>query len=129
MIKATCHCGNVSAEISRKPRSLTECNCSVCRRYGARWAYFSTKSVKIRAARGALVSYKRGRMLYFDHCKQCGCVMQWRLVKSKGPDARMAINMRMVENPDDLAGMKILRFDGAKSWKDVGICKLNDPWW
>jgi hypothetical protein len=129
MIKATCHCGAVSAEIPRKPRSLTECSCSVCRRYGARWAYFSKKTVKIRAARGALVAYKRGRVLYFDHCRHCGCVMQWRLVKSKGPDDRMAINMRMADNPGQLANLKILRFDGAKSWKDVGTCTLTEPWW
>lgn len=129
MIKVSCHCGAVSAEIPRKPRALTECNCSICRRYGARWAYFSKKNVKIHAPRGVLVPYKRGRMLYFDHCKQCGCVVQWRLVKSSGPDDRMAINMRLAENPDELAGIKILRFDGAKSWKDVGSCRLTDPWW
>ncbi len=42
---------------------------------------------------------------------------------------RMAINMRMAENPDELQNAKILRFDGAKSWKDVGTCVLKEPWW
>jgi hypothetical protein len=34
-------------EIDRKPRQLNECNCSICRRYGARWAYYRRKSVRV----------------------------------------------------------------------------------
>ena len=39
MLIATCHCGAVRLQIPRKPRTLTDCNCSICRRYGTRWAY------------------------------------------------------------------------------------------
>jgi hypothetical protein len=37
MLYASCHCGAVLLEIARKPRQLTECNCSICRRYGGLW--------------------------------------------------------------------------------------------
>ena len=129
MLRTACHCNTVHIELARKPRSITECNCSVCRRYGARWAYYSRKGVKVTAPRGALQSYTRGRALYFDHCRSCGCVMLWRLKKSAGATDRVGINMRMVEDPDRLAKIKVLRFDGAQSWKDVGTHVLRQPWW
>ena len=37
MLTATCHCGAVRVDVPRRPRSLTNCNCSVCRRYGTLW--------------------------------------------------------------------------------------------
>ncbi len=58
-----------------------------------------------------------------------GCVMLWRLIKSTGTNDRMGINVRLLENPDVLANIKILRFDGAKTWSDVGTCTLKEPWW
>ena len=35
MISGTCHCGAVRVEIPRKPQSVTNCNCSICRRFPA----------------------------------------------------------------------------------------------
>lgn len=40
MIQATCHCGLVVLSLSATPTELTECNCSICRRYGVLWAYY-----------------------------------------------------------------------------------------
>ena len=34
-----CHCGNLRLCASREPDDLTQCNCSICRRLGALWAY------------------------------------------------------------------------------------------
>ena len=39
MIEGTCHCGAVRWRFSGIPESATACNCTVCRRYGALWAY------------------------------------------------------------------------------------------
>ncbi len=47
MLSATCHCGAVRIHIPRKPRSLTNCNCSICRRYGVLWAYYRDAEVKL----------------------------------------------------------------------------------
>jgi len=129
MLSTSCHCGTVRIEVARRPRTITECNCSVCRRYGARWAYYLGKSVKITAPARALQSYSRGRTLYFDYCRRCGCVMLWRLKASRGTAGRLGVNMRMLDDPDALAHIKVLRFDGAVSWKDVGTYILKRPWW
>src|SRR5437763_8152672 len=37
MLSATCHCGSVRIHVRRAPRTVTHCNCSICRRYGALW--------------------------------------------------------------------------------------------
>jgi hypothetical protein len=55
--------------------------------------------------------------------------MLWRLIKSNASTDRMGINLRLLDDPDVLAGIKILRFDGAKTWSDVGTCTLKEPWW
>ena len=129
MLTTSCHCGTVRVELARRPRSVTECNCSICRRYGARWAYYARKSVKIAAPKSGLKSYKRGRVLYFDRCRRCGCVMLFRPIVSAGATDRLGVNLRMADKPDVLASLRILRFDGASTWRDVGTCMLKDPWW
>ena len=47
MIEASCHCGAVTLEVAAAPEILTSCRCSLCRRYGALWAYYSPKQVRI----------------------------------------------------------------------------------
>lgn len=47
MIRGHCHCGNISLEIPRLTTTATECNCSICRRYGALWGYFTQPEVKV----------------------------------------------------------------------------------
>jgi hypothetical protein len=57
MLSATCHCGSVRIHVRRAPRTVTRCNCSICRRYGALWAYYPTSSVQIQAPVGGLSKF------------------------------------------------------------------------
>src|SRR5687768_7307944 len=45
-IEASCHCGTIRLAIDGAPEEVTECNCSICRRYGVLWAYYSPKQVR-----------------------------------------------------------------------------------
>jgi hypothetical protein len=77
----TCHCGKVRVTVPRRPRSVTDCNCSICRRYGVLWAYYRAKQVKVEGARNT-ESYKWGRKaLNFVRCKTCGVLVAWQRVK------------------------------------------------
>ena len=38
MIQAACHCGAAQLSVPSSPTEVSECNCSICRRIGARWA-------------------------------------------------------------------------------------------
>ena len=49
MLFATCHCGAVGVEIPGPPQAVTNCNCSICRRLGALWAYYPAGQVRCRA--------------------------------------------------------------------------------
>ena len=53
MLTGACHCGAVRVTIPRKPRAVTDCNCSICRRYGVLWAYYKLPTVSVEAKRGA----------------------------------------------------------------------------
>jgi hypothetical protein len=119
MLSATCHCGAVRVEIPRKPRSLTNCNCSICRRYGVLWAYYKDTEVTLTAPPNGTEDYVWGdKMLKFIRCKYCGCVMQWKGLKV-GPNSNTGVNAR---NFDSLAlgNVKIRLLDGANTWKYLG---------
>ena len=65
---------------------LTSCNCSICRRYGALWAYYRAADVRIVSKRGATDSYSWGRKaLKFVRCATCG--RRGIVVSAFGPDA------------------------------------------
>ena len=116
-IEASCHCGQVRLEIGAELGDLTDCNCSICRRYGALWAYFTRPQVQVTAPDNAIETYMWGdRMLRFHRCKTCGCVTHWTAVD---PDAqRMGVNARLMP-PMVLAKARIRRFDGADTWKEL----------
>jgi hypothetical protein len=112
-LSGACHCGAVRVEAKRAPRQLTDCNCSVCRRYGALWAYYSTSTARVVGARGATRAYRRRPGgIAFHHCVRCGCLTHY----SRG--RRLALNARMLA-PEDLSGLRVRRLDGAKSWRVV----------
>jgi hypothetical protein len=115
MIQASCHCGAVRLEIAQGPEQLTSCNCSICRRLGALWAYYHPNQVAFVAGAGTTASYVHGdRTLEFHHCRTCGCVTHWQSVKKEGAE-RMGVNARLME-PADIADVPIRRFDGASTW-------------
>lgn len=118
MLSGACHCGDVTIEVARKPSQLTECNCSICHRYGVMWAYYTRKSVTITCGEGALYAYAWGdRELEFFHCNNCGCVTHYESMV-KNEDSRVAINARMLDRAD-IRDIPRRKFDGAVSWKVV----------
>jgi len=111
LIDSSCHCGAVRLEIEVEaaPTEVSSCNCSICRRNGTLWAYYSPKLVKLNG--GATDIYMWGdRMLELHRCKICGCVTHWVPV-DKTYD-RMGVNARLMA-PDVLAAAKVKLVDGA----------------
>ena len=116
MLVASCHCGAVRLEVARKPRRLTDCNCSICRRYGALWAYYSRKSARLACPEDAIQTYVWGDgRLEFCRCRICGCVTHHERVR-KTPDNTVGVNARMMD-PEAIADVKIRKLDGASTWK------------
>ena len=116
MIEARCHCGAVRIELARRPRTVTECNCSMCRRYGTLWAYYKARDVRILGGRGSTDAYAWGeRAIRFVRCAKCGCVMHWEAVK-RTASGRLGVNARNLD-PAILRGIRVRHLDGAATWK------------
>jgi hypothetical protein len=116
MLTGTCHCGAVRIEIPAAPETLTNCNCSTCRRYGALWAYFDESEVTVSSAPDATESYSWGeKNLRFVRCAQCGCVTHWERIGPRKSN-RMGVNARNFD-PLMFGDVKIRRLDGADTWE------------
>jgi len=115
IIDASCHCGAVHLAIDTPPQTLTECNCSICRRYGALWAYYSPKQVRILMSEPATDIYMwDDRSIEFHRCKFCGCVTHWAPVDRDSD--RMGVNARLMD-PDILRPLRVRKLDGAVTGK------------
>jgi len=115
-IEASCHCGAVRIEVDTAPELLTSCNCSICRRLGSVWAYYSPSRVRIA---GPTIAYRWGdKMLDLHHCGTCGCTTHWTGVVPSVGD-RMGVNTRLMD-PAVVAGVRIKRVDGAAdTWAEL----------
>ena len=128
MIQGCCHCGTVRWTFEGHPDGATICNCTVCRRYGALWAY-DHEDEGIRTS-GNTTSYVRGNAIEFHFCPKCGCVAFWRgREKNTEGRRRIAVNLRLAD-PAAVAGIPIDRFDGLDTFDDLprnGRC-VADYW-
>lgn len=124
-IEGSCLCGAVRLSVARAPISVTQCNCSTCRRYGTLWAYYQRCFVSI-APRAALASYsvRRGG-LRFVRCKTCGCVVAWE--GARGPNGRMGVNSRLLDHAA-LARVPISVLDGDATWRVLAKAPHPEVW-
>jgi len=126
-IQGTCLCEAVQLGAARLPRQVTQCNCSVCRRYGTLWAYYRRSAVSIIAPRGTLEDYsERTGGLKFVRCRSCGCVICWDR-RGKGRDRRMGINMRLFDHAQ-MAAVPVKVLDGDKTWRVLGAYVKPEMW-
>lgn len=110
MITASCHCGSVRLRVRAAPAEVTECNCSICRRYGVLWAYYPPSAVDAPAAGSATDVYEwDDRSIGFHRCRTCGCVTHWSPNDSRD---RMGVNARLFP-PEALVNARVRHLDGA----------------
>ena len=95
-MEATCHCRAVRFEIDAAPPWVLDCNCSVCRRYAALWAYDWSRGFRLASPADATFVYRwNGRTLAFHHCKSCGCTTHLEAVDDAGKPI-VGINARLI---------------------------------
>ncbi|HUO89909.1 MAG TPA: GFA family protein [Rhizomicrobium sp.] len=111
MVEGSCHCGKVRIAIDTAPEEVTDCNCSICRRYGTLWAYYHPKHVHITEAVPADTYLWGTREILFHRCAECGCVTHW--TAANDPTwPRMGVNVRLMA-PEVLAAARVHHHDGA----------------
>lgn len=118
MLQGKCHCGEVRWTLDHLPRSVTACNCTVCRRYGALWAYgFIGYDIHLT---GRTKTYRRGEDgdIDFHFCARCGCVALYvASCENEDGDRQAAVNLRMCD-PSRIHELPIRHFDGCDSFTE-----------
>lgn len=109
MIRATCHCGAIEL-VAPAPTEVTDCNCSICRRYGVLWAYYEPKDVELAGTGRTDIYMWDDRSIAFHRCATCGCVCCWMAVDPERK--RMGINARLMDL-SVLGAVRVRRLDGA----------------
>jgi hypothetical protein len=113
VIEMSCHCGAVRFAVETAPEDVTDCNCSICRRLGALWAYYQRPQIRFEADNGPTDTYVwNRRILEFHRCRSCGCVTHWSAVDRAYE--RMGVNARLM-SPEALAQIPVHHFDGASA--------------
>ena len=132
MLEGSCHRGALHWTLDGDPGSITACNCTLCRRYGALWAY-DYESARIRISGDSAVYTRAGKpnpALEIHFCPKCGCVLCWRgLHLEQDGRRRIAVNIQLAP-PEVVADLQIDHFDGLKSFDDLpsdGRC-VRDLW-
>jgi len=128
-IEGSCHCGAIRWQYEAPLESATACNCTVCRRYGALWAY-GYKGEEIRVS-GSTQHYSRGKAIEFHFCSTCGCVPYYLgTARDENGRQKAVVNLRTANEPGLIAGLAIDHFDGLESFDDLprdGRC-IRDMW-
>ena len=100
MIRAACHCTAVRLKMDEPPAWVIDCNCTLCRRYGALWAYYKAGEVRLLGDPGATDAYVWGNgWIAFHFCKTCGCITHHSVIGADPPWIR-GVNARMMPTLD-----------------------------
>jgi hypothetical protein len=131
VLNGTCPCGACRWTMAGDPGPATACNCTMCRCYGALWAYdYADERIALEGPHARYARSGEDGPLEILFCPVCGAVLAWRgLHPEDGNRRRMAVNLRLAD-PDAVAHLPIDHFDGLHSFTDLprdGRC-VRDMW-
>ena len=122
MIKLSCLCGQTRLTLADRPDFINECNCTLCSKSGARWAYAHPSQVTVEGeTKGYSRDDKADPAAEIHFCPTCGATTHFVLTQSavaKFGNSMMGVNMWLAE-PSDLAGLE-LRYPDGQAWSGEG---------
>lgn len=108
-LQSTCHCKTVVLGFPYPEEPLNECLCSICRCYGALWAYYQPEEVQIIGETEFYIWGDEG--IQFHRCEGCGCVTHWE--PADKIHKRLAVNCPVLEL-EDLKKLPVKKSDGPE---------------
>ena len=108
-----CHCGNVRFDVTIDLTQVVDCNCSICAKRGALWAFAPADDFALRAGDDDLTDYQfNKKILHHLFCRNCGV---GSFSRGKSPDGKemVAVNVRCLDEVD-ITALKPAPFDGRK---------------
>ena len=122
MIELSCLCGQICVKTEKQPEFIHECNCTLCNKSGARWAYFHPSDVKVDGVtKGYSRADKEDPGAEVQFCPGCGSTTHFVLTASavsKFGNSMMGVNMWLADE-NALAGIE-LRFPDGRAWSGQG---------
>ena len=119
ILKGHCHCEKVSWVYPLVLESVTACNCTLCRKYGAMWAYGSIEEGIIVSGETKIYMRKDGIHEY-HFCNNCGCLTHNQAkVPNKEGLTRIVVNLRLIDDPTLIEDLPIDHFEGLVSFEDL----------
>lgn len=117
-----CHCGQIRIEITKQAEFINECNCTLCTKVGARWAYFHPSEVSVEGpARGYCREDKVDPAAEIRFCAKCGATTHFTLTASaasKFGNGVLGVNMWLADERD-LVGIEV-RYPDGRAWSGEG---------
>lgn len=122
MLDLACLCGQLRLTLAGRPAYIHECNCTLCRKTGTRWAYFDPAQVAVAGAtHGWTRTDKPDPAASVRFCPTCGTTTHFTLTEAAAArfgNTLMGINMRLADERD-LAGIE-LRYPDGRAWSGEG---------
>ena len=122
MLHLSCLCGQVRVRMASQPGYIHECNCLLCTKSGARWAYFDPSEVSVEGStNGFSREDKADPAAEIRFCAKCGSTTHFVLTASavsQFGNSVMGVNMRLADERD-LAGIE-LRYPDGQAWSGEG---------
>lgn len=116
LLQGHCHCGQIQLTLPTLPTEAVRCNCSICQRTGAVWAYFPLQQVQITGHPEHTEQYIQGdKTLTLIRCKHCGIVTHWLPLQPE-QTPRHGVNLNNFPSAL-LQQLRLRHFDGADSWQ------------
>ncbi|MEJ2200878.1 MAG: GFA family protein [Desulfuromonadaceae bacterium] len=110
--QGSCHCGGIRFEVSGDLQRVIECNCSICRRKGAKLWFVPRPQFTLLSDRQKLATYRFGAERIAHHfCPICGIAPFGEGIDPQGNEIT-AVNVRCLDGVD-LDSLPVKHFDGA----------------
>ena len=96
----SCHCGAVAFSVELDTDTALKCNCSICTKIGAVWAFASKDKFTLKSGAAAQGDYQFARKtLHHHYCTKCGVESYAEGAMPDGTPT-VGINLRCVEGVD-----------------------------
>ena len=109
--KGSCHCGGIAFEAEGDLDGVVECNCSICRRKGAKMWFVPSGRFRLLTPEADLATYTfNTHHIRHRFCPVCGIHTHGE-ASNKQNEPMVAINVRCLEDVDPDA-LPVQHFDG-----------------
>ncbi|HEX6978480.1 MAG TPA: GFA family protein [Alphaproteobacteria bacterium] len=106
-----CHCGRVRYEVKTDLKRVVSCNCSICTKLGALFAFVPSDQFKLLSGKDDLTDYQFGRKtIHHLFCRFCG-IESFAMGTAPAGANMTAVNVRCLDDVD-LAALTPTPFDG-----------------